>query len=145
MAVSFANLIVTFLWMRSHHTGQCYSFGVCNCTEKRQSGSVTDQWHIWIDRGGTFTDVVARKPDGTLLMEKLLSENPEQYQDAALAGIRRLLGLRAEEPIPPQSIQTVKMGTTVATNALLERTDEASRRARLIAKSHASWVGCAWS
>ena len=85
---------------------------------------MTDQWHIWIDRGGTFTDVVARKPDGTLLTEKLLSENPEQYQDAALAGIRRLLGLGAGEPIPPQSIQTVKMGTTVATNALLERTGE---------------------
>ena len=85
---------------------------------------MTDQWHIWIDRGGTFTDVVARKPDGTLLTEKLLSNNPEQYQDAALAGIRRLLDLGAEEPIPPQSIQTVKMGTTVATNALLERTGE---------------------
>ena len=85
---------------------------------------MNDQWQIWIDRGGTFTDVVARKPDGTLLTEKLLSENPEQYQDAAIAGIRRLLGLAPEEPIPSQSIQIVKMGTTVATNALLERTGE---------------------
>ena len=85
---------------------------------------MTDQWHIWIDRGGTFTDIVARKPDGTLVTEKLLSENPEHYQDAALAGIRRLLGLNPDEPIPPKSIQAVKMGTTVATNAPLERTGE---------------------
>ena len=85
---------------------------------------MTEQWHIWIDRGGTFTDVVAHKPDGTLVTEKLLSKNPEQYQDAALAGIRRVLGLGPEETITPQSIQTVKMGTTVATNALLERTGE---------------------
>ena len=78
-------------------------------------------WEFWIDRGGTFTDIVARKPDGTLLTHKLLSENPEQYQDAAVQGIRDLIGLKADEPLPPASIEAVKMGTTVATNALLER------------------------
>jgi 5-oxoprolinase (ATP-hydrolysing) len=74
---------------------------------------------FWIDRGGTFTDIVAA-PDGALDTHKLLSENPEQYRDAALQGIRDLLGL-AGEPIPPGTIEAVKMGTTVATNALLER------------------------
>ena len=78
-------------------------------------------WEFWIDRGGTFTDIVARKPDGTLLTHKLLSENPEQYQDAAVQGIRDLIGLTVDEPLPPASIEAVKMGTTVATNALLER------------------------
>ena len=77
-------------------------------------------WQFWIDRGGTFTDLVARRPDGTLLTHKLLSENPEQYRDAAIQGIRELLGVEAGEPIPPV-IEAVKMGTTVATNALLER------------------------
>jgi 5-oxoprolinase (ATP-hydrolysing) len=81
-------------------------------------------WQFWIDRGGTFTDVVARRPDGTIATTKLLSENPEQYPDAAIAGIRRLLGLSAQDPLPAQSIVCVKMGTTVATNALLERTGE---------------------
>ncbi len=79
------------------------------------------RWQFWIDRGGTFTDIVARQPDGTLLTHKLLSENPEQYQDAAVAGIRRLLQLDAGVPISPQQVEAVKMGTTVATNALLER------------------------
>ena len=79
------------------------------------------QWDFWIDRGGTFTDVVARDPDGRLHTAKLLSENPEQYADAALHGIRRFLGLGAEDPIPADRIRAVKMGTTVATNALLER------------------------
>lgn len=81
-------------------------------------------WQFWIDRGGTFTDIVARTPDGTLRTHKLLSENPEQYQDAAVAGIRHLLGVPASHPIPAQLIDAVKMGTTVATNALLERKGE---------------------
>ncbi|NMM44578.1 5-oxoprolinase [Rhodospirillaceae bacterium KN72] len=80
-----------------------------------------DGWQFWIDRGGTFTDVVARKPDGTLLTHKLLSENPEAYKDAAVQGIRDLLDLKAGDPIPSDKIDAVKMGTTVATNALLER------------------------
>jgi 5-oxoprolinase (ATP-hydrolysing) len=81
-------------------------------------------WQFWIDRGGTFTDVVARRPDGALVTHKLLSDNPERYQDAALQGIRDLLGLAAETPIPGGVIEAVKMGTTVATNALLERKGE---------------------
>ncbi|WP_028219863.1 hydantoinase B/oxoprolinase family protein [Paraburkholderia oxyphila] len=82
------------------------------------------RWQFWIDRGGTFTDIVARRPDGTLTTHKLLSENPEQYRDAAVAGIRHLLGLRADQPITPRDVEMVKMGTTVATNALLERKGE---------------------
>ncbi|WP_421707579.1 hydantoinase B/oxoprolinase family protein [Algihabitans sp.] len=78
-------------------------------------------WQFWIDRGGTFTDVVARRPDGELLSAKLLSENPELYADAAIAGIRRLLKVAPETAIPSTEIEAVKMGTTVATNALLER------------------------
>ncbi|MFO0459463.1 MAG: hydantoinase B/oxoprolinase family protein [Burkholderiales bacterium] len=81
-------------------------------------------WQFWIDRGGTFTDVVGRRPDGTLVTEKLLSENPEQYADAAVEGIRRLLGLAPGEPVPAGRVEAVKMGTTVATNALLERKGE---------------------
>src|SRR5450830_1067592 len=88
------------------------------------------RWQFWIDRGGTFTDIVARKPlaDGgfTLVTHKLLSENPEQYRDAAVAGIRHLLGLKPGEPITPEQVECVKMGTTVATNALLERKGEAT-------------------
>lgn len=79
------------------------------------------RWQFWIDRGGTFTDIVARRPDGSLATAKLLSENPEQYRDAAVAGIRRLLGLPADALIPADRVECVKMGTTVATNALLER------------------------
>ena len=78
-------------------------------------------WDFWIDRGGTFTDVVGRAPDGTLTAHKLLSENPEAYKDAAVQGIRDLLGLKKGEPIPQGRVGAVKMGTTVATNALLER------------------------
>jgi 5-oxoprolinase (ATP-hydrolysing) len=78
-------------------------------------------WQFWIDRGGTFTDIVARRPDGEILCHKVLSENPERYRDAAVQGIRDLLGLKTGEPIPPGIIDTVRMGTTVATNALLER------------------------
>ncbi len=81
-------------------------------------------WEFWIDRGGTFTDIVARAPDGRLLTHKLLSENPERYPDAAVAGIRVLLNLAADDPIPDGAISAVKMGTTVATNALLERKGE---------------------
>ena len=82
------------------------------------------QWDFWIDRGGTFTDVIARDPDGALHAMKLLSENPEAYRDAAIEAIRRYLDLADGEPIPPTKISTVKMGTTVATNALLERKGE---------------------
>jgi 5-oxoprolinase (ATP-hydrolysing) len=81
-------------------------------------------WQFWIDRGGTFTDIVARLPDGRLLTHKLLSENPEQYRDAAIAGIRHLLGVAADAPLPAAQVEAVKMGTTVATNALLERKGE---------------------
>jgi 5-oxoprolinase (ATP-hydrolysing) len=79
------------------------------------------RWHFWIDRGGTFTDLVARRPDGQLVTHKLLSDNPEHYPDAALQGIRDLLNISADQPIPAGRIAVVKMGTTVATNALLER------------------------
>ncbi|HVY59102.1 MAG TPA: hydantoinase B/oxoprolinase family protein [Xanthobacteraceae bacterium] len=81
-------------------------------------------WDFWIDRGGTFTDVVARRPDGSLVAHKVLSENPEAYRDAAVQGIRDLLGLRKGDPIPRGRIGAIKMGTTVATNALLERRGE---------------------
>src|SRR6476469_4353895 len=83
-----------------------------------------DPWDFWIDRGGTFTDVIARRPDGSLVVHKLLSDNPEAYGDAAVQGIRDLLGVKPDEPIPPRLIGRVKMGTTVATNALLERKGE---------------------
>jgi len=79
------------------------------------------RWEFWIDRGGTFTDIVARRPDGTLTTRKLLSENTGRYVDAAVHGIRDLLGLAPDAPIPAGTIGAVKMGTTVATNALLER------------------------
>jgi 5-oxoprolinase (ATP-hydrolysing) len=87
-----------------------------------------NRWQFWIDRGGTFTDVVGRRPepDGsyTLVTHKLLSDNPEQYRDAAVAGIRHLLGLKPGQPVTPEQVECVKMGTTVATNALLERKGE---------------------
>ncbi|MFZ2173095.1 MAG: hydantoinase B/oxoprolinase family protein [Rhodococcus sp. (in: high G+C Gram-positive bacteria)] len=78
-------------------------------------------WEFWVDRGGTFTDVVGRRPDGTLVTHKLLSENPSRYSDAAVAGIRALLGLAADEAVTADQVRQVRMGTTVATNALLER------------------------
>ncbi|MBI4273307.1 MAG: hydantoinase B/oxoprolinase family protein, partial [Rhizobiales bacterium] len=81
-------------------------------------------WDFWVDRGGTFTDVVGRRPDGSLVAHKLLSENPEAYRDAAVHGIRDLLGLKNGETIPAGAVGAVKMGTTVATNALLERKGE---------------------
>ncbi|HEY6512777.1 MAG TPA: hydantoinase/oxoprolinase family protein, partial [Burkholderiaceae bacterium] len=83
--------------------------------------NVSPRWQFWIDRGGTFTDVVGRAPDRSLHTLKLLSDNPEQYRDAAVEGIRRLLKLKAGEPISAAQVECVKMGTTVATNALLER------------------------
>src|SRR5262249_1972470 len=79
---------------------------------------------IWIDRGGTFTDVVAKMEDGTVRTAKILSENPERYRDAAVAGIRKILGCEEAERIPVERIRAVKMGTTVGTNALLERKGE---------------------
>ena len=78
-------------------------------------------WQFWIDRGGTFTDIVGRKPDGSIVIDKLLSENSSHYKDAAVAGIKKLLNLSQNERIPVDKISSVKMGTTVATNALLER------------------------
>jgi 5-oxoprolinase (ATP-hydrolysing) len=84
------------------------------------------RWQFWIDRGGTFTDIVGKKPDGSLVTHKLLSENPEQYKDAAVAGIRHLLGLKPGEAVTPAVVECVKMGTTVATNALLERKGEST-------------------
>ena len=86
-----------------------------------KTNTYDNKWQFWIDRGGTFTDIVARRPDGGLTTHKLLSENPERYEDAAIQGIRELLGLADDAPIPEEEIDTVKMGTTVATNALLER------------------------
>ena len=81
-------------------------------------------WQFWVDRGGTFTDIVALRPDGCLVTHKLLSENPARYDDAAVAGIRALLDLTADDPIPGHQVDQVRMGTTVATNALLERKGE---------------------
>jgi 5-oxoprolinase (ATP-hydrolysing) len=82
------------------------------------------RWQFWVDRGGTFTDIVARKPDGSIVTHKLLSEDPERYEDPAVEGIRRLLEVPRDEAISPQLVEVVKMGTTVATNALLERNGE---------------------
>ena len=87
-----------------------------------QTGMPTG-WRFWIDRGGTFTDIVARAPDGSLQTRKLLSDNPEQYADAAVEGVRRILGI-ATGPLPAGLVAEVRMGTTVATNALLERKGE---------------------
>ena len=83
---------------------------------------MSGSWEFWVDRGGTFTDLVARKPDGSIVTHKLLSENPERYKDAAVQGIRELMGV--EGAFPDNAISAVKMGTTVATNALLERKGE---------------------
>ncbi|WP_119677864.1 hydantoinase B/oxoprolinase family protein [Indioceanicola profundi] len=82
------------------------------------------KWEFWIDRGGTFTDIVGRAPDGRLVTHKLLSENPERYRDAAVQGIRDLLGIGPGQPVPAERVAAVRMGTTVATNALLERKGE---------------------
>ena len=93
-------------------------------THTSNTPNTLSRWQFWIDRGGTFTDVVGKRPDGSLVTHKLLSENPEQYRDAAVAGIRHLLGLKAGEPVTAEVVDCVKMGTTVATNALLERKGE---------------------
>ena len=90
----------------------------------RSTGNIAGSWEFWIDRGGTFTDVIGRQPDGSLVTHKLLSENPEAYRDAAVHGIRHLLELPPGAAIPSERIGAVKMGTTVATNALLERKGE---------------------
>ncbi|WP_030296215.1 hydantoinase B/oxoprolinase family protein [Streptomyces sp. NRRL F-5681] len=87
---------------------------------------MTGRWEFWIDRGGTFTDIVGRRPDGRLITRKLLSHDPGRYDDAAVAGIRLLLGLGPDEPVPADRVAAVRMGTTVATNALLERRGEAT-------------------
>jgi 5-oxoprolinase (ATP-hydrolysing) len=89
-----------------------------------ESTGGADKWHFWIDRGGTFTDVVARSPSGEISARKVLSQNPGAYDDAALEGVRLALGLPSDAPIPSERIAAVKMGTTVATNALLERKGE---------------------
>jgi 5-oxoprolinase (ATP-hydrolysing) len=86
--------------------------------------NLAPRWQFWIDRGGTFTDIVGKRPDGSLVTHKLLSENPEQYKDAAVEGIRFLLDLSSNALITPELVESVKMGTTVATNALLERKGE---------------------
>ena len=88
------------------------------------TGGAGGRWQFWVDRGGTFTDIVARRPDGTLLTHKLLSENPDRYDDAAVAGIRTLLGREEGGSVPGGRVEAVRMGTTVATNALLERKGE---------------------
>jgi len=88
------------------------------------SAPLSPRWQFWIDRGGTFTDVVGRRPDGELVNHKLLSDNPEHYRDAAVAGIRHLLGLSPGAPVTSERVECIKMGTTVATNALLERQGE---------------------
>ena len=85
---------------------------------------IDGDWEFWIDRGGTFTDIVAKRPDGSLQTHKLLSENPEQYADAAIQGVRDVLEIDNSHPIPDDAVAAVKMGTTVATNALLERKGE---------------------
>src|SRR6478609_1447786 len=96
----------------------------CDNSRMDPTSAAAGRWQFWIDRGGTFTDIVARRPDGTLATHKLLSENPGRYRDAAVHGIREILDLPAGAPIPAEAIEAVKMGTTVATNALLERKGE---------------------
>ena len=99
-------------------------------------------WQFWIDRGGTFTDIVAKRPDGAILTHKLLSENPERYRDAAMQGIRELLGLKRGASLAGAAVDAVKMGTTVATNALLERKGE--RVALAITKGFADQLRIAY-
>ena len=82
------------------------------------------KWDFWIDRGGTFTDIVARTPKGDLKTHKILSEKPESYKDAAVQGVREIMELSKDDAIPENAIRAIKMGTTVATNALLERKGE---------------------
>ncbi len=100
------------------------------------------KWQFWIDRGGTFTDIVVRSPKGKLRIHKLLSDNPARYADAALHGIREILGLAANAPLPGGEIELIRMGTTVATNALLERTG--ARTALLITEGFADALQIAY-
>ena len=100
------------------------------------------RWQFWIDRGGTFTDIVARRPDGSIVTRKLLSEDPSRYRDAALAGIRDLLGVANDAAISADAIDSVRMGTTVATNALLERRGE--RTALFITRGFGDALRIAW-
>ncbi|BBC25313.1 hydantoinase/oxoprolinase domain family protein [Pseudanabaena sp. ABRG5-3] len=97
------------------------SFAMSSNSEKVSKSNINSKWQFWIDRGGTFTDIVAQRPDGEIVLHKLLSENPDRYTDAPIQGIRDILGLSTDEAIPIEQIAAIKMGTTVATNALLER------------------------
>ncbi len=92
--------------------------------QHNNASAAMNKWEFWIDRGGTFTDVVARQPSGEVITHKLLSENPEQYRDAAIQGIKNILAVGKDESLPAEKIAAVKMGTTIATNALLERQGE---------------------
>ncbi len=92
-----------------------------NSDKHNSESQPSGRWQFWIDRGGTFTDIVAQRPDGSICVHKLLSENLERYEDAPIQGIRELMGVENDQPIPSAQISVVKMGTTVATNALLER------------------------
>jgi 5-oxoprolinase (ATP-hydrolysing) len=87
---------------------------------------VNRKWSFWVDRGGTFTDVIGRSPDGQLIAHKLLSENSAAWKDSAIQGIRDILGVAKDVPIPIDEIEEIRMGTTVATNALLERKGDAT-------------------
>jgi 5-oxoprolinase (ATP-hydrolysing) len=106
---------------RPHHRRPAWVSKLDDEEQNSEEGRVAARWQFWIDRGGTFTDIVARRPDGQLVTHKLLSDNPTHYADAAVAGIRELLGLAADASLPAEQIEVVRMGTTVATNALLER------------------------
>lgn len=108
--------------IKPHARYRLFKKGICTMDQQQTlHGDQNKRWQFWIDRGGTFTDIVARQPNGKLITYKLLSENPEQYKDAAVAGIKSILGINPSEAISPQLVEAVKMGTTVATNALLER------------------------
>jgi 5-oxoprolinase (ATP-hydrolysing) len=104
--------------------------------------AMTDKWQFWIDRGGTFTDIVGLDGNGQVHTHKLLSENPEHYEDAAIAGIAHLLGAETGAPLPSEQIDAIKMGTTVATNALLER--EGARTLLITTRGHADMLRIAW-
>ncbi len=108
-----------------HHAGGPFA-AAAGPVARAHNGAMTGRWEFWIDRGGTFTDIVGRRPDGRLITRKLLSHDPGRYDDAAVAGIRLLLGLGPDEPVPADRVAAVRMGTTVATNALLERRGEAT-------------------
>ena len=113
------------IWI--NHSGNNVPIGSGRYKMKMQTDALNSEeksWQFWIDRGGTFTDIVGKRPDGQLVTHKLLSDNPDQYKDAAVAGIRHLLGLLPTDDVRPELVSCVKMGTTVATNALLERKGE---------------------